>query len=60
MAEEGIGRLPVVSRDKPHRLLGIVTRSDLLKPRARAADLESRREGMFPLPDVELEFLRKG
>lgn len=31
MAWERIGRLPVVSRAEPHRIVGIVTRSDLLR-----------------------------
>jgi chloride channel protein, CIC family len=30
MVNHSIGRLPVVSRQEPHRLLGIVTRSDVL------------------------------
>jgi H+/Cl- antiporter ClcA/CBS domain-containing protein len=51
MAECGVGRLPVVRRDAPRRLVGIITRSDLLKPRARAAELEQLREGVVPLPD---------
>jgi CBS-domain-containing membrane protein len=34
----------VVSAEAPGRLVGIVTRSDLLKPRARRAEEEARRE----------------
>jgi CBS domain-containing protein len=30
MAWEQIGRLPLVSREEPRRVIGIVTRSDLL------------------------------
>jgi H+/Cl- antiporter ClcA len=30
MAREGLGRLPVVSRDAPHPMVGIVTRTDLV------------------------------
>jgi H+/Cl- antiporter ClcA len=30
MVHEGVGRLPVVSRDEPHRVVGIISRSDLL------------------------------
>jgi CBS domain-containing protein len=40
MILEGVGRLPVVGRDEPRRVLGIVTRSDLLAahaPRLSAA-----------------------
>jgi H+/Cl- antiporter ClcA len=44
MARAGIGRLLVVSRTDPHKLVGIVTRSDLLKPRMRLAEEEERRE----------------
>ncbi len=33
MATRGVGRLPVVSVDEPDKLIGIITRSDLLKPR---------------------------
>jgi CBS domain-containing protein len=44
MAQHGVGRLPVVSRDDPRRVLGIVTRSDLLKARMRAVNDERRRE----------------
>jgi H+/Cl- antiporter ClcA len=35
MAHEGVGRLPVVDRDEPERLVGIVTRSDLLAAHGR-------------------------
>jgi H+/Cl- antiporter ClcA len=45
MAEAGVGRLPVVSPDG--RLVGIITRSDLLKPRARRAQEELLRERFF-------------
>jgi H+/Cl- antiporter ClcA/predicted transcriptional regulator len=44
MAAAGIGRLLVVSSQDPRKLVGIVTRSDLLKPRARLAEEEQRRE----------------
>jgi H+/Cl- antiporter ClcA/CBS domain-containing protein len=30
MVNHNIGRLPVITRDKPHQLVGIVTRSDIL------------------------------
>jgi CBS domain-containing protein len=35
MVEAGVGRLVVVSRETPHRMLGIVTRGDLLAAHAR-------------------------
>jgi H+/Cl- antiporter ClcA len=44
MAAEGVGRLPVVSPENPLKVIGIVTRSDLLKPRARSVEEEVRRE----------------
>jgi CBS domain-containing protein len=44
MAQHGVGRLPVVAQDDPRKMLGIVTRSDLLKPRARTVEEEERRE----------------
>jgi H+/Cl- antiporter ClcA len=47
MAENGVGRLPVVSPDDPMKVIGIVTRSDLLKPRAKAVEEEFRRERLL-------------
>jgi CIC family chloride channel protein len=44
MAEAGVGRLPVVSAESPRKVIGILTRSDLLKSRARQVEEESRRE----------------
>ncbi len=44
MARTGVGRLMVVRPEQPRRVVGIVTRSDLLKPRARQADEEVVRE----------------
>jgi CBS domain-containing protein len=44
MARMGVGRLPVVHSDDPMHVVGIITRSDLLKSRARQADEEQRRE----------------
>jgi CBS domain-containing protein len=44
MAEAGVGRLPVVDPVDKQRLIGILTRSDLLKPRARQAAEERKRE----------------
>jgi H+/Cl- antiporter ClcA len=40
MARERIGRLPVVEHSKPHQLVGIITRSDLVE--AHAARLEQQ------------------
>jgi H+/Cl- antiporter ClcA/CBS domain-containing protein len=47
MAHSGVGRLPVVSPDDPSKVIGIVTRSDLLKARARMLEEESRRESFL-------------
>ncbi len=44
MAEYGVGRLVVVDPDNPSKPIAIVTRSDLLKPRARTVEAENRRE----------------
>jgi H+/Cl- antiporter ClcA len=44
MAEAGVGRLIVVADDNPQRMVGIVTRSDLLKPRAREVEEEIKLE----------------
>ena len=42
MATEGVGRLPVVERDAPHRLVGIISRSDLLSAHQPRLDAASR------------------
>ncbi|HEU4628553.1 MAG TPA: chloride channel protein [Gemmatimonadaceae bacterium] len=50
MVREDVGRLPVVSRDDPRRVTGIISRSDLLTAHARRLDAAHRREpGMMPL-----------
>ena len=46
-AEAGVGRLIVVGDDDPQKMIGIVTRSDLLKPRAREVEEEVKRERFF-------------
>jgi chloride channel protein, CIC family len=47
IAENGVGRLPVVSPEDPGKVIGIVTRSDLLKPRAKSAEEETLRERLL-------------
>jgi H+/Cl- antiporter ClcA len=47
MAQTRLGRLVVVSPDDPQQAMGIITRSDLLKPRARHVEAEVRRERFF-------------
>jgi predicted transcriptional regulator len=44
MVNHDIGRLPVISRDKPPKLVGFITRGDLLRVHARrlAEDTTSR------------------
>jgi H+/Cl- antiporter ClcA len=49
MAAENVGRLPVVSPDDPQKIIGIITRSDLLKPRARSFEEEMHRERLLRL-----------
>jgi CBS domain-containing protein len=46
MALHGIGRLPVVRRDDPRRVVGIVSRSDLLVAYAGRVR-EARAAGAF-------------
>lgn len=47
MAQAGVGRMPVVSPENPRHVVGMLTRSDLLKARARLADEESHRERLI-------------
>jgi CBS domain-containing protein len=44
MAQARVGRLPVVEPHHRTRVIGMVTRSDLLKPRARHVEEEVQRE----------------
>lgn len=57
MARAGIGRLLVVSSENPRKLVGIVTRSDMLKPRVRLAEEEERRERFI---GTKLDAAQKG
>jgi CBS domain-containing protein len=47
MAQAGVGRLPVVSPEDRGKVIGMITRSDLLRPRARQVDEEMRRERLL-------------
>jgi len=47
MVAEGVGRLAVVSREEPDRLVGIISRSDLLN--AHAPRLEASRRARVVL-----------
>jgi CIC family chloride channel protein len=59
MAQFGVGRLPVVSADDPRKVIGMVSRSDLLKPRARRLEDELKRE-RFLLQRREMEERKQG
>jgi len=56
LAEHKVGRLVVVDPENPRKPISIVTRSDLLKPRARAVETENRRERVL---GGKLTFRRK-
>ena len=53
MVNHGIGRLPVVSRSEPHRVLGMVTRSDILSVYRRRME-----EAQAESPTIRLRGLR--
>jgi CIC family chloride channel protein len=44
-----VGRLPIVTRAQPDRLVGIVTRSDILKAQSLVLEEEERRERLLTL-----------
>jgi chloride channel protein, CIC family len=50
MVREGVGRLPVVSRSDPGRVVGIVTRSDIVAVYARRIDAERRAPPRYRMP----------
>jgi chloride channel protein, CIC family len=49
MAETGLTRMPVVDRDNPSKLLGMVSLTDLLRARTRDHEEEHRRERVLRL-----------
>jgi H+/Cl- antiporter ClcA len=49
MAQTGVGRLVIVADDNPRKVVGMVTRSDLLKPRARHVEEEATRARFIDL-----------
>jgi CIC family chloride channel protein len=49
MAATGLTRFPVVERDHPRRIVGIVSLNDLLKARMLNLEAEQRRERVLPL-----------
>lgn len=48
MAETGRTRLPVIARNAPHKVVGMVTLTDLLQARTRNLEAEQRRERVLP------------
>jgi CIC family chloride channel protein len=44
MAQAGVTRLPVVEREEPTRLVGLISLADLMRGRSRAVDEERKRE----------------
>ncbi len=52
MVREGIGRLPVVTRAAPTRVIGIVTRGDLLRAHAPRLDAAERRGDTIGLEEL--------
>ena len=52
MAQSGVGRLVVVADEGPRTIVGIITRSDLLKPRARIVEEEEARQRYIELRSV--------
>jgi CIC family chloride channel protein len=49
MVQENIGRLPVVARAKPHSVVGIITRSDLLTAHRRRLHEAHTLQRVIPL-----------
>jgi CBS domain-containing protein len=52
MVVAGVGRLPVVSRNAPRRVIGIVTRSDLLAAHAQRLEESTVTEQGFELKSL--------
>ena len=49
MAETGLTRLPVIERNDPRKLVGIVALNDLLQARVRNLQEERRRERILTI-----------
>ena len=58
MAETGRTVLPVVSRDDPRLLVGLIALRDLLKARVRHLEEERRRERILPISLIVPRWLR--
>ena len=50
MAHAGVGRLPVVARDEPDRVIGILTRSDVIAAHTRRLEGERLNDPKYRLP----------
>jgi H+/Cl- antiporter ClcA/predicted transcriptional regulator len=50
MARQNVGRLPVVARDQPDKVIGIITRSDVIAAHSRRLDAERLHEPRYRLP----------
>ena len=59
MVRENVGRLPVVARDQPDRVIGIVTRSDVIAAHARRLDGERLHEPHFRFTRAPSATLRR-
>ncbi|MBV9609838.1 MAG: chloride channel protein, partial [Acidobacteria bacterium] len=55
MVREDIGRLPVVSRDNPRKVIGWLTRSDLLRAHRRRLEDSSRADRTLQVRTVRLD-----
>ena len=49
MAETGLTRMPVVDRENPRKLVGMISLTDLLRARTRNLEEERRRERVLRL-----------
>ena len=56
MVHAEVGRLPVVSRDDPKRVIGMITRSDIIAAHARRLDAERLGDPKYRLLRLPLRF----
>jgi H+/Cl- antiporter ClcA len=56
MVREGVGRLPVVARDDPERVIGMLTRSDIIASHETRLDAERIGDPHYRLPRIPLRF----
>jgi H+/Cl- antiporter ClcA/predicted transcriptional regulator len=59
MVTEGVGRLPVVTHAEPGRVIGFLTRSDLVSAHARRIDENDQLHASIKLPFVRIGRLAK-